>query len=516
MLGLLLVVTMLANYLATQLPGQMAVNEGDHELQVENQLLRLGALLRSAASSGAIGAQLSQPISLGSQGEPPFAPPSSGAIGPAVAGSSMYASFTVAGPTSYTGPGNWPAGGNVGKAGGCTLTPSGSSDPTTVSCSGGASFTQNFTNGSHFITVPGGGKFNINFTSSYSTIAFSTSSGATLNSIVAGSHDNIYYNASTGGTFHITIVGNHNNITLPTSSGMSLYVTIVGNNNHLSVTAPTGITMYLSVYGSYDTASETTSSAGASIYAYFTGFDPVNVTTSNCPYGNDSSTDSITASVPDGGTFDLTYNNTGYAHTGTQSSGVTWTTTWSKVTGLTCPYFSATSLPQKTSGAPGAGFALELRNIYSPQAFLAYDQGAIVFSQPNSVPTFLVDPNVSYADAELTVWMPEFLSTVGTEVGVGTAALSVRLVSLLNYSLPSDNYELSGDTTLTVVSPYAQAWWGFFNATFPSTDAATCTSTVKNACDGPFLTSLPLGTVAVTVPATELDIQVATFGITLS
>lgn len=272
MLGLLLIVTMLANYLATELPGQMAVNEGDHELQVENQLLRLGSLLRGAAASGALGAQLSQPISLGSQGEPPFAPPSGGAIGPGVAGSSMYATFTVSGPTTLT---------------------------------------------------------------------------------------------------------------------------------------------------------------------------------------------------------------------------------------------------QTTSGAPGASFVLRLENVYSPQAYFAYDEGAIVYAQPNGVPVLLVTPNVTYADAKLSVWMPEFVSTIGTEVGVGVAALSVRLVSLLNISLPDDNYELSGSTTLKVVSPYAQAWWSFFNSTIPSV-TATCSSTVKNACDGPFLSSLPLGTVAVTVPATALAIQVATFGVTLS
>jgi len=62
-LGLLLVVTFIANYIATTLPNTMGQNDLQHELQVENQV-----------------SQLSEPITLGSIGAPPFAAPDLGAI----------------------------------------------------------------------------------------------------------------------------------------------------------------------------------------------------------------------------------------------------------------------------------------------------------------------------------------------------------------------------------------------------------------------------------------------------
>ncbi len=90
-------VTFIANYLTTTLPNQMSVNDLDHVLQVENQLGRLQALLQQVSSVGAIGAQITQPVTLGSQGLPPFADADSGAIG-ALNGSSYSLSYSLEGP----------------------------------------------------------------------------------------------------------------------------------------------------------------------------------------------------------------------------------------------------------------------------------------------------------------------------------------------------------------------------------------------------------------------------------
>jgi hypothetical protein len=75
LLGLLLVVTFIANYLSTQLPSQMAVNDLNHEVLLENQLGRFGALLQTVATNFLSAAQVTQPISLGTAAAPPFAPP---------------------------------------------------------------------------------------------------------------------------------------------------------------------------------------------------------------------------------------------------------------------------------------------------------------------------------------------------------------------------------------------------------------------------------------------------------
>jgi len=81
-LGLLLVVTFIANYIATTLPNTMGQNDLQHELQVENQVSELSALVQAVAGANAIGAQVSEPITLGSLGAPPFANPDGGYIAP--------------------------------------------------------------------------------------------------------------------------------------------------------------------------------------------------------------------------------------------------------------------------------------------------------------------------------------------------------------------------------------------------------------------------------------------------
>lgn len=94
-LGLLLVVTFIANYLTTTLPNQMQVNDLNHELAVENQLGRLQAVLEAASSSAVIGAQFSQPLSLGSAGAPPFGNPDKGSVAGGYLTGGLTVSYTV-------------------------------------------------------------------------------------------------------------------------------------------------------------------------------------------------------------------------------------------------------------------------------------------------------------------------------------------------------------------------------------------------------------------------------------
>jgi hypothetical protein len=75
-------VTIVANYLATTLPNTMGQNDLQHELQVENQVSELSALVGAVGTTTAVGAQVSEPVTLGSQGAPPFAGPDGGFLGP--------------------------------------------------------------------------------------------------------------------------------------------------------------------------------------------------------------------------------------------------------------------------------------------------------------------------------------------------------------------------------------------------------------------------------------------------
>jgi hypothetical protein len=100
-LGLLLVVTFIANYLTTTLPNTMGQNDLAHEAQVQDQVAQLGGVMLIAAQQGAIGAQISGPISLGSAGAPPFAGQDPSTITP-LANRSLYTvGFSLTGPTPW-------------------------------------------------------------------------------------------------------------------------------------------------------------------------------------------------------------------------------------------------------------------------------------------------------------------------------------------------------------------------------------------------------------------------------
>lgn len=98
-LGLLLVVTFIANYLSTTLPRDMSVNDINHDLLVENEVGTTAALMAAVSAKDEAGVELSQPIVLGSEGLPPFAPPDSGAIAQPASGSWESVSFALTGTT---------------------------------------------------------------------------------------------------------------------------------------------------------------------------------------------------------------------------------------------------------------------------------------------------------------------------------------------------------------------------------------------------------------------------------
>jgi len=495
---------MLANYLGTQLPGQMRVNDANHALQVENQVARLAAVLRGAAGVQAIGGVVSQPVVLGSVGAPPFATGDGASIGPGARGSQLTVSFTAVGPVGYHGPGGWPAGGNLDGSG-CSFTPLGTQNPTNVTCKGGTTLTQNFTNGSHFISVTGGANLHLNFTTSNSTVVVGATGGVGNTVIVVGSHDNVYLNATGGSGVHMTVVGSWDNVSCSGAGGATVRLMLVGNHDATSWSANGASSSFVeSAWGSHD--STTTSNTNAAVY--YTGFDAANASTSTCPYGNASNSDTVSGS---GGT--VNYNNTGY--TGSGSSGG-WTETWSKVTGQTCPFFSATTEPQKSSGAVGASFVVDLRNTYTPAQIVAFDQGAVVYVQPNGQPRMLVAPSISSSGGNLSAWIPEFRGGVGTEEGTGTAEFSARLVSLLSIDLPSSKFNLSGVTSIAVSSPYAVAWYAYLSGLTASLGgSAVCIPKTSSACVGPFSMNGPLGTVYLNVTATTLALEVATYSVTL-
>ena len=101
-LGLLLVVTFIATYLSTTLPSQMSVNDLNHDVLVENQVGRFSTLVGLLTASDVLGGQTFAPISLGSDGAPPFANPDSAVLSPLSNLTGFYVNYTLLPSTSST------------------------------------------------------------------------------------------------------------------------------------------------------------------------------------------------------------------------------------------------------------------------------------------------------------------------------------------------------------------------------------------------------------------------------
>jgi hypothetical protein len=423
--------------------------------------------------------------------------------------------------TTYDGPGGWSAGGNFpSNPQGCGESPAGSSNPAYINCTGGATITQNFTNGSHRLDIAGGGTLALRFESSYSTIVVESAGGLSVSEmIVVGSHDNIFLNTSGGGTLtNLTIVGSYDNISLPTLGGMTANIFEVGDYDHITQASAGGATITLRVFGEDDVFSSA-SSGGETVAIHYTGFNPLAPTSSGCPYDNDSSSDKSYANASGGGTFTQTYNNTVYSGSGSVSGGsASWSTTWNKVTSLTtCPYYALAEAALGDSGAEPALLLVALHNTYSAGSVVALDEGAVVEAEVGAKPLMLTHPAITYnaSSGTLSVWTPEFDDSVGTESGVGVAELSVRLDSVLNAELP---LSVTGTTRVNITTPFASAWWSYFNSTSLASyvQCSPTTGSSASACDGPYAPNGPLGTVSLTVPATAIDLYVATYALVLS
>ncbi len=164
------------------------------------------------------------------------------------------------------------------------------------------------------------------------------------------------------------------------------------------------------------------------------------------------------------------------------------------------------------AGPSGAEVDVHLANTYAPPADIAFDEGAIVDAQSGGLPVIVDPPSIAYAtNGTLTIDLPEFLGSVAAQGGIGTVTLSMYLASTANYTFPGAGSTLDSSVTLQVVSRYAYAWTVFFEEEFAGL-TPTCTG-ASAACSGPFGFNGPVGTVKLTVPATELIVREGSFSV---
>ncbi|MGD0588208.1 MAG: hypothetical protein ABSA63_05375 [Thermoplasmata archaeon] len=525
-LGLLLVVTFIANYLATTLPNTMGQNDLQHEVTVENQVAQMSALLQATAQSGAVGAEISQPITLGSASAPPFANADSSTVLPGNATGGFGVSFVLAGGATYNPPVAGPQGGPYNVANDPTCIPIPPAQPTnTITCSGASTIIYNFTGAlanqaSYGLTLSGGGVVRVNIISNHSTVSITGSSNPGINLLILGSNDTISVVTSTVPE-NVVIVGNYDTLSFTGSgAGTRENVLIVGNHDTVNNVA-SGSTEVASIYGSNDTFNPGTVS-NSNFHVFFNGFNPT-TPSATCPVDNISQTDTVGSPVGSGSTFAVTYNNTVYTGTGTvHGTGGNWAVTYQIPTPFSCPFFVQSVLPISNGlSPPSASLVVQLRNTYAPSAEVAFDQGAVVYAQPGSIPIFVVPPRISFENGILTLFVPQFSGHFGSEAGVGTADVSLRLLSSQQFVVPSNSFGFQNlsNVIITVKTPYAAAWAANLLgnsalAPFVTCAPISCTTIAKTL----YYPGHGLDTITLSIPTSGLSFQllVARYGINVA
>ena len=515
--------TFIANYLTTTLPNQMSINDLDHELQVENQLGRFQALLEQVADVGAVGAPVSQPVTLGSSGLPPFADADFGSIGP-LNGSNYTLSYSLTGPSAYSPPtGGTPNTGRIPASAVCAP----SSNPTTsLACSGTGGVIWNFsaaTPTSYSITVSAG-TYQINISdsgasaSSKSAITVTASGSTPLTLLVLGSNDTITLTTSAASTDVFEIVGSNDTLSLPAASAASTIVAyVVGINDAVNFGAMSGTIHFIGTFFGFDDSvigGTSVSSSGNRFSVYFNGFYPASPTPS-CPVGNlATGTDSVSGGSSGKGTYAVTFND---STSTTASVPSPWTATELNPS-IPCAFFAPVVVAPTTYHS--AGIDVHLYNTYAPAADVAFDAGAILYAQPGGTPLVLDDPGLTVVRTSTSIvtsvslWLPFFIGKGAAESGIGTADLSARLVALTSIVLtPSSSYTVENNTNIVfaVTTPFAAGWWSYYNATYPASWIA-CSGA---GCNGGYSGIGDFGTVSLTIPSgTQLsyfDLELATY-----
>jgi len=510
LLGLLLVVTFIANFLTTVVPNQMQVNDLNHDILVENEYGRLSALLSSAGAQGSAGMQFVQPLTLGSDSVAPWSAQDGSTVGSGRIGSSLALSFGLLGATIYSPPTGSPQGGPA-LPGACTWT---SLAHVGISCVGAiATLAYNFSGNSKAFTFSDTGSstlMSLNYSTNGSTIALSLTGAVNFQIAIYGSNNVITTSGVGSGNVRLILVGNNNFVNLGNTGSATVQVAMYGSHDTVYQAATGSGNLLLVVYGSQDSFTGNATGSG-SYTAYVTGFNATNPTSPQCPYSNLSSTDKLGGSEVGSGKFTAYYNNTVYTGTKTQAP---WTTHYQNVATSLCPFFVRQAIAQESPAVVGAGPVTELINSYAPSGEVAYDEGAVVYAQYGAYPIFIENPSIALTvvggvGGEVTdasIWLPFFSNLVGSVAGVGTETLDVGLLQTHTYVInaSASTFAVNPNVPIHIVihTPYAEAWDAFltsrpaFAGLWSCAPAATCT--------GDYIQGGPLGTVSITIPTTNL------------
>ncbi|HXW66991.1 MAG TPA: hypothetical protein VEL82_03830 [Thermoplasmata archaeon] len=521
-LGLLLVVTFIANYLTTTLPNQMSVNDLDHVIEVENQLGRFQALLEAVSQADAIGAQVTQPVTLGSSAAPPFAGPDSGTIARPANGSGYSLGYSLSGPVNNDPPTGGTAGtGYVPSA--CTQA------STSISCPSPGPYhvywNYSKVGSTGYSVTTATGSYLVNYTGAAgATITVTTKGANPLDLLVVGNTTTVNLQMSAGPNVDfIEIVGNNDTLSVASVSYTStIVVYVVGVHDVVTFgTVGSGATLNVvaSFFGFLDlfSAANASTTTGNHFSVYFTGYNPTTAAM-NCPVNAIATTDKAEGGVSGTATYGVTFNTT----TGAKGTATSLWTVSTSTASLYCPFYASATVPYAQVSATGLN--VMLANTYIPPGYVAFDSGAVVYAQDGGVPLMIDPPAISLTSVAgsvtaATLWFPIFIGQWATESGIQTTELSARLLSVDSIQLsPSSPFTVENNTNIvfSVTSTFAAGWVSYFNTTAPFENYFSCSGTYA-ACYGPFQIGGPLGTVTLTIPTgialNTFSIEIATFGV---
>lgn len=374
----------------------MDTMEFEHTLQVENQFEQVQADIQAEADNPNIPIALSAPVTLSSNGVPPFGSPTVSTIAEVPSSANRVELNYSLQTTTYQGPTIWDHG-NL-----CLVN---------SSCANSGSNSRFWYN-----WVGNNSELNVNsFT---------------------GSNDQIYINIS----------GNHDLILFPETGSNEVVITIflVGNSNTMFFNY-TGSSYYgttLNVYGQSNII-HFGKSSGSNLKFVVNFIGQTFYPTTTCPLANTTSTNQFVIDPGSSGSSDSAYvnwyNDVGYNHTSIYngvwpggSGSVHFQQNYTTGSQL-CAWYAGTSYFFNNN--VGSGLGDTVSNRYYPAVDVAFEEGAVVAVWPSNTSTMLSGPQMTITPTSngpsVNLTLDQFVvSNFTEESGSGTVGVQTHLLSL--------------------------------------------------------------------------------------
>ncbi len=502
----------------------MTVNDVNHELEVENQLGHLDALMERATQPGLRGVPLIQPISLGSDGVAPFAAPDGGVITGIPNQPHPTVKLGLFG-TNYFIPGLGP----TPPISGCSVTYTQTPTGVSVQCTHQKVVTFNYLNNSTKYSFKFSGEGNASVTLGYETngslIVVNTPGrgGGFEDVTLIGSNNRMWVTGTGGSNQKIVIYGNNNQLHLNATSQQLVTANVTGNRNSIFVknTPGTSSVVYAEAMGEY---TNFTAGRGGYYNVTYTGFNFMTHLSPFCPYDNVANRNHVTPIPTEYAkyvTANVTYNDTELSGFTTRENTTThwhYAYLYKPTTCYGFAHFTARVL----AGLEAASLVVHLENRYAPAAEVAMDQGAVIYAQPGGIPFMVDPPPLTYSPGYVAIWLPAFYNGFGPESGTGTTALSISQLVSQSYTFPGGGWVVNPGQklVLTYHTPYYVAWMNFLcGASSPFGQFAKLTlDNVSGAWPGPwgcdqattpwnftqiYEPSGPMGSITISLPVSQ-------------